>query len=469
MSITKVTFEINDYYPLNYDYSEFSFYFCSEQTKFTEYIQGQSNNSITDKFEIKADIKYHIKAIYQNELVGMTHVLIPSSAIYKKTNLLKFNRLNLVMTEHAKRKIFNEMKSICLKEITISIDLIVKLEYFIKEYCAIRKGIKNSFNKNSNLHSKTINNEKRLNTINRKNITPYIKTFSTSAIDDSLIIPNLTYKTAEISKKNSKSNTKQKKKHDKSKSEISLVDSLLSESKIKFDKNKNEEDNNELECVKKNLLFNNNNNRTNSETTTLSVSNGSFDDMKKKLISQKNNCLFSFGKYNKILNEKINYHTQLLHLYTRYNDKLRSINKKKNRLAEEKLKIDVEQKIKVNINKSNNKFLNHLLQIKQDENDIVKLLLEFDKNNYNAVKIKKNKKDKMNYYTDKELLFEVLKNALDLNVDLKACFNDEGIMKLKTICDKYNLIEEDEDEYNLLNIKEQINEEEEDEEDETYE
>jgi hypothetical protein len=42
-------------------------------------------------------------------------------------------------------------------------------------------------------------------------------------------------------------------------------------------------------------------------------------------------------------------------------------------------------------------------------------------------------------------------------------------MKLKTICDKYNLIEEEENEYNLLNIKEQINEEEEDEEDEIYE
>jgi hypothetical protein len=57
-----ITLDIIDYYPIDFDYSSFSFIFISEAKDFEREISYFNANQICQKVPInKKDIKYHIK------------------------------------------------------------------------------------------------------------------------------------------------------------------------------------------------------------------------------------------------------------------------------------------------------------------------------------------------------------------------------------------------------------------------
>ena len=132
--------------------------------------------------------------------------------------------------------------------------------------------------------------------------------------------------------------------------------------------------------------------------------------------------------YQKKIVELVETHDKLLNSYKNYNDKLRTLKKKKNKYTEAKEKADIKSKIFVNVNRNSNKYIKSLIDCKKKESNLIELLM-------------KTFEEKSNDIEDKELLLKVLKRALDLKVDLSSCFNKEGIAKFKTICEKYNLID----------------------------
>ena len=108
MSITQLHFSITEYYPSTFDFDGYIFQFISDDTKFNDIIDYQERNTITDRIEIKTDLHYCIKAIYDGELIGIANLTIPSSAFYKKVKSLSFPKVNFTISGFTKKKLFTK-------------------------------------------------------------------------------------------------------------------------------------------------------------------------------------------------------------------------------------------------------------------------------------------------------------------------------------------------------------------------
>ena len=70
MSQAIVTFQISDYFPSDFNFTNFSFIISSESREFEQEISYSSKNKISHKFQIpKKEAKYSIKVIKKNSLI----------------------------------------------------------------------------------------------------------------------------------------------------------------------------------------------------------------------------------------------------------------------------------------------------------------------------------------------------------------------------------------------------------------
>ena len=106
MSIKEIFFSITEYKPLNFDFSDFYFEFFSEETNFHDSIDFLDNKIISDKTEIKGDLKYFVKAIKENELIGITNLIIKKEQLAKKLTTINFNNLKLTISDFMNKKLF---------------------------------------------------------------------------------------------------------------------------------------------------------------------------------------------------------------------------------------------------------------------------------------------------------------------------------------------------------------------------
>ena len=132
MSIKEIFFSITEYKPLNFDFSDFYFEFFSEETNFHDSIDFLDNKIISDKTEIKGDLKYFVKAIKENELIGITNLIIKKEQLSKKLTNINFNNLKLTISDFMNKKLF-ENSNIPINKREISISIKIKINYINKK------------------------------------------------------------------------------------------------------------------------------------------------------------------------------------------------------------------------------------------------------------------------------------------------------------------------------------------------
>ena len=132
MSIKEIFFSITEYKPLNFDFSDFYFEFFSEETNFHDSIDFLDNKIINDKTEIKGDLKYFVKAIKENELIGITNLIIKKEQLAKKLTTINFNNLKLTISDFMNKKLF-ENSNIPNDKREISISIKIKINYINKK------------------------------------------------------------------------------------------------------------------------------------------------------------------------------------------------------------------------------------------------------------------------------------------------------------------------------------------------
>ena len=108
-SYVGITIDIIDYYPKDLDYSSYSFIFLSEINNFEREISFINSNQICQKIPLtsKKEIKYSIKVLKDDSLIGLAEFIIPNNIIYRKEKIFdKICPIN--MTESTKKILFGK-------------------------------------------------------------------------------------------------------------------------------------------------------------------------------------------------------------------------------------------------------------------------------------------------------------------------------------------------------------------------
>ena len=115
-----ITINILNYFPCNFDFTGYNFIFIYEGRQIDKEISYIKNNSIFHKLFIrsKRDIKYSVRMVKNDSLIGLCDFIIPFSTLHKKEKNYEKNSI-ISMTDSLKKFIFGSSTS--NKEIKISI------------------------------------------------------------------------------------------------------------------------------------------------------------------------------------------------------------------------------------------------------------------------------------------------------------------------------------------------------------
>ena len=181
MSQAIVTFQISDYFPSDFNFTNFSFIISSESREFEQEISYSSKNKISHKFQIpKKEAKYSIKVIKKNSLIGISDITLPSYILQKKEKT--FDKTCIInTTDSIKRVLFGNTSP----ENIIKINVHCTIEYKEKE--------KN----NQKLNHSNSSNKTKMNVKNLKDIastastgTFSLKNLSINKNEGKNLIPN---------------------------------------------------------------------------------------------------------------------------------------------------------------------------------------------------------------------------------------------------------------------------------------
>ena len=109
MSFALVTLDISDYIPQNFRFDNFSFIFSSDAHDFEDEINYLSRNQIVHKSLLnKKDIRYSIKILRNDSLIGISDFIIPSVLLTRKEPF--FEKVCVInMTDSTKRILFGNL------------------------------------------------------------------------------------------------------------------------------------------------------------------------------------------------------------------------------------------------------------------------------------------------------------------------------------------------------------------------
>ncbi len=412
MSIAEIQFIVNDCYPNNFDFNECKFKIISHDTKFDNFISFNNNNSITDKTELKSDIEYCIKVLIKGEILGIGSFILPKKTFDKKLTNLNINHINITLSFSVLNKYFKIPIS-KYNEFKISISLEIKINYKnkrlkFKKISPIKNNILriNRNKKTPNLK----NNNMFLSLTNRTNKS--YKSYQNNSFSR--------FKIEQQSSNNSSFNRKEYQRYyfinsfEKSNSDVdkSFIDSIIVD---------NDDSINNDNIIKEKEILNKE------------------SELKDYEIKEKINLilkdLFNIIELkNNKLNECINSNIKLSDSFNNYNKKIKVIRMKENKVYEIKEKNKIRNEILYQ-RENLNRIINNNLKIKRIENEIINKIIE-NNNNYLIF-------CSLNCEIIKNLLIKTIRNNLDLYIDLNEYFNDEGIKIFRQICNKYNLIKDD--------------------------
>ena len=109
MSFALINLDITDYFPQNFRFDNFSFIFSSDGHDFEDEINYLSKNQIVHKALLnKKDIRYSIKILRNDSLIGISDFIIPSVFLSRKEQ--SFEKVCLInMTDSTKRILFGNL------------------------------------------------------------------------------------------------------------------------------------------------------------------------------------------------------------------------------------------------------------------------------------------------------------------------------------------------------------------------
>ena len=457
-----ITLDIIDYYPIDFDYSSFSFIFISEAKDFEREISYFNANQICQKVPInKKDIKYQIKITKNDSLIGISEFVIPSQVISKKDRVFD-KTCSINMTDSIKKLLFGSITN----SVPLKISIHCTLQYLGGSNTIDKKDKKDklTYKPNKTIQKKEekikpftptkfINSNKTFNVIINSNSGFNNKIEPKNALNNSVnkipkkgdsFIANLKYsknQKAQRSSSTERQNQKNQSKKIKSKKKIGKEN----EKEKKMEQNENNE-NNSIE-----INENNNKNDNISTKDIVELKNNMNECIKNTL----NDNLNEINEKDKILNvinnnlkSLLNFQSEYYHLISneitlshknnellkeneeKYRNTLESVNK----LKEEKNIREIKKDILSNKEKINDFDNNELISLKNKEINIFKDLLSKNKEAENE---KNNNQDKQFLLLFKAL--KIINNKYPINSLLTQSNSTESQRSnLKKIIDKYN-------------------------------
>ena len=196
-----ITLDIIDYYPKDFDFSTFTFIFLSEETNFEREISFMNSNQICQKIHItnRKEIKYSIKVLNEDHLIGITEFIIPNQILYRKEKIFdKICPINI--SDSTKKVLFKDSNN----NIALKIGIHATLQY-LEENKNIQN-INNNNKKEKTEYKKIFNKKKISDKKDRLRIfSPTSKTeknFPIKTSNSRIYKNNFNIKTQNLEKKN---------------------------------------------------------------------------------------------------------------------------------------------------------------------------------------------------------------------------------------------------------------------------
>ena len=447
-----ITIEILEYLPSNINFDNFIFIFSSESKDFEEEITYQNKNQILHKmyYTPKKNIRFPIKVIMNNSLVGISDLIIPQNILQQKKTIYNTQCI-ITMTDSIRRLIFGNN----FFSNNIKINIQVTLKYPDKKSTSIKKDDKfrnitpknykverkkfmmcNSGNSYSNLK---MSKQKSANKKNFSN-TKKMRSFSRTGTVSKNSIKNKE-KLIDICNEKDINNISYKKiKENKEKTiNIEPLDNSIIDENLKNDQF--------LQISKDIYEFVPNFIKTHPIENLVNIEN--LDDKIDYIKNVINDLLEYQINYYEILKNSIELNKKFTILLLQYNEKYRLMLKKINATNEEINKNEIKNDLTIGMQNNETTNLIQLLPMKETELELFKEMYSIELNpkeieEYSEIQNQINLEKKNNDERTRLLLLKVLKH-LSINYGpLNTLVNEgnsteEERININNISIKYNL------------------------------
>ena len=469
-----ITLEISDFFPQNFPFDNFCFIFNSDSHDLESEISYLSKNQITHKTLLtKKDIRYSIKILRNDSLIGISDFIIPAINLNRKENL--YEKICIInMTDSTKRLLFGNLS----QSNNLRINVRARITYIQgqgnknNKKVFSPKGINNKKNIGESSSPKINGNNIYMNNSNNNN-SNYV--FNKQQIPMSKKVPIMKSSLMSNNNNNNINIGNRYNKHN-----VNMADIMIQQQQQNLNQNIAANAENQNINIQKNNFFTKNSGGKKMspnpqpevdpqpDPTDISViypeiSNPiqpideeftdfmqkfieknpleqltQFNDINEMMIYTKNvidKLLCYQQEYYERLKTSVAMNNRLNELLMKYNEKYRNIVKKVHRLNEETNSNDMRKDVVVNAHRTENSNLKQIIPLKIKE---LKLYQEMCGDNIKDIILQKKSQDiskNKNKENDinikkKNVLMKLLKNCVKNYGPFDSLFNKENIEKI---------------------------------------
>ena len=469
-----ITLEISDFFPQNFPFDNFCFIFNSDSHDLESEISYLSKNQITHKTLLtKKDIRYSIKILRNDSLIGISDFIIPAINLNRKENL--YEKICIInMTDSTKRLLFGNLS----QSNNLRINVRARITYIQgqgnknNKKVFSPKGINNKKNIGESSSPKINGNNIYMNNSNNNN-SNYI--FNKQQIPISKKVPIMKSSLMSNNNNNNINIGNRYNKHN-----VNMADIMIQQQQQNLNQNIAANAENQNINIQKNNFFTKNSggkkmspnpqpevdpqpDPTDTSVIYPEISNPiqpideeftdfmqkfieknpleqltQFNDINEMMIYTKNvidKLLCYQQEYYERLKTSVAMNNRLNELLMKYNEKYRNIVKKVHRLNEETNSNDMRKDVVVNAHRTENSNLKQIIPLKIKE---LKLYQEMCGDNIKDIILQKKSQDiskNKNKENDinikkKNVLMKLLKNCVKNYGPFDSLFNKENIEKI---------------------------------------
>ena len=499
ISSALITLEISDFFPQNFPFDDFCFIFSSDSHDFESEIYYLSKNQITHKTPLtKKDIRYSIKILRNDSLIGISDFIIPSALLNRKENF--FEKICMInMTDSTKRLLFGNLSP----SNNLRINVRARINYIQGQTTKNNKKIfspkSSGINAKKNMAIGESSSPKINNGNNMYNQNPNVNNnnfvFNKQQIPMSKKVPIM--KSSLASNNNNNNNINIGNRYNKHNN--NAADMILQQ------QNKNINNSNNINNIPKNNFFTKNSPNANppilsqpeqqedpTDTSVIypEISNPiqpideeftefmqkfieknpleqltQFNDINEMMIYTKNvidKLLCYQQEYYERLKTSVALNNRLNELLMKYNEKYRNIVKKVHRLNEETNSNDMRKDAVVNVHRTENSNLKQIIPLKMKE---LELYQEMCGDSIKDIILQKKEKEKeKNINNNKEIndkkkdvLMKLLKNCINNYGSFDSLFSKESLEQFNKNEEQKKMLENIKQELNKASEKEEGN------------
>ena len=469
-----ITLEISDFFPQNFPFDNFCFIFNSDSHDLESEISYLSKNQITHKTLLtKKDIRYSIKILRNDSLIGISDFIIPAINLNRKENL--YEKICIInMTDSTKRLLFGNLS----QSNNLRINVRARITYIQgqgnknNKKVFSPKGINNKKNIGESSSPKINGNNIYMNNSNNNN-SNYV--FNKQQIPMSKKVPIMKSSLMSNNNNNNINIGNRYNKHN-----VNMADIMIQQQQQNLNQNIAANAENQNINIQKNNFFTKNSggkkmspnpqpevdpqpDPTDTSVIYPEISNPiqpideeftdfmqkfieknpleqltQFNDINEMMIYTKNvidKLLCYQQEYYERLKTSVAMNNRLNELLMKYNEKYRNIVKKVHRLNEETNSNDMRKDVVVNAHRAENSNLKQIIPLKIKE---LKLYQEMCGDNIKDIILQKKSQDiskNKNKENDinikkKNVLMKLLKNCVKNYGPFDSLFNKENIEKI---------------------------------------